>query len=90
LNEGVLDYWQAQHLNKIYQLEEGLEAELFPWHARLQETFIWIKLPNDGRIPGMLIFVLGLVFHLTSSAFYCGTFFILLLALREIGKGRSS
>lgn len=87
LNEGVLNYWQAQHLNKIYQLEEGLEAELFPWHTRLQETFIWIKLPNCGETLNMAIFVLGLWFHPASSVFYFGTFIILLLALRRVEKG---
>lgn len=91
LNEGVLNYWQAQHLNKIYQLEEGLEAELFPWHAQLQETFIWIKLPNcGGETLNIAVFVLGLKFHPTSSVFYFGTFIILLLALQVIESGRSS
>jgi len=86
LNEGILDYWQVQHLNKVHQFEEGLEQELFHFqHISLQETTTWKSLPvipsDFGRFISILVFIYSPLQSPSHCFFYLISFALLIILL---------
>ena len=77
-NEGILNYWQAEHLNKIYILEGALDSTVFPNWFENSHVYRYKDLPfSENQDFGVInscishiLFTYSMVLNASSIAFY--------------------
>ncbi len=80
LHEGINDYWQSEHLNRIYSLTKSLDGTIFP-NSKLPTVFEYKELPltdheKDKNIIykfiSVFVFTYSLRLNTNSICFYFG------------------
>jgi hypothetical protein len=83
-NEGILNYWQAEHLNKICILEGALDSTVFPGWFEHSHVYRYKTLPlsEDQNFEVLVAFMSYLLFtfslrlNASSIAFYYSILFV--------------
>lgn len=76
LNEGIMNKWQAEHLNKICILEGALDSAVFPGWFQDSHIYLYKELPRS-----YVLFTFSIHLNASSIAFY---YFTLILAVLVI------
>ncbi len=82
LHEGINDYWQSEHLNRIYSLTESLDKAMFPG-SKPPKVFVYEELPKGPPIFSVFVYTYSLRLNTNSILFYFGIL-ILVFALVSI------
>lgn len=83
-NEGIMNYWQAEHLNKICILEGALDSTEFRGWFKDSHVYLYKNLPHsenqnlEGAISSYLLFTFSVHLNASSTAFYYLTLFMAL------------